>query len=125
MAVPVGVTGFGLGFPMYIPILWSYHHLVYPISHLFDSSTFSLTMLSQPTTESSTDGTLDTDSPPDSPFPSSPSSLSLSNPNSYHITPATSPAPVTASLPATAPPTTSQMVNQDTSLIWEGDEDPK
>ena len=76
-------------------------------------------------TESSTDGTLNTDSPPDSPFPSSPSSLSLSNPNSYHVTPATSPALVATPLPATALPITSRMANQDASLTWESDEEPK
>ena len=41
VAVPVAVTGFGLGFPMYIPIPQSYHHLIYLISHLSNSSMFS------------------------------------------------------------------------------------
>ena len=42
MAVPLAVTGFGIGFPMYIHIIQSYHHLIYLVSHLFNSSMFSL-----------------------------------------------------------------------------------
>ena len=77
------------------------------------------------TPEGSPDRTPDSDSCSGSSLPSTPSSLSLSNPASGMHTPYMSPVPQPLQLPPPTPPIINQMSHWDASLAWEGDKDPK